>query len=57
MVIDRAREGDAVLESDERPLLIVDASIGDRLDDVVLDTSEEPGGPGGPRFVLRQPER
>jgi hypothetical protein len=57
MVIDRPREGDAVVEGNERPLLIVDASIGDQLDNVVLDTSGEPGSPEGPRFVLREPER
>jgi Fe-S cluster assembly iron-binding protein IscA len=51
MVIDRPREGDAVFESDERPLLIVDASIGDRLDDVVLDTTGEPRRTSGARSV------
>jgi hypothetical protein len=57
MVIDRPREGDAVVQGEERPLLIVDASISSRLDDVVLDASTAPGEAEGPRFVLRHPER
>lgn len=54
LVIDRPREGDAVVKEEERPLLIVDASITGRFDDVVLDASG--GGPEGPRFVLRHRE-
>lgn len=57
MVIDRAREGDAVVQGEERPLLIVDQALGDRLDNVVLDASTEGGVSEGPRFVLRDPER
>lgn len=57
LVIDRPREGDAVVEGEERPLLIVDASLNDRLDNVVLDTTMETGGGEEPRFVLRDPER
>jgi Fe-S cluster assembly iron-binding protein IscA len=57
MVIDRPREGDAVVEGEERPLLIVDASITERLDNVVLDASSAATEEAGPRFVLRNPER
>jgi hypothetical protein len=46
-----------VVEGEERPLLIVDASLNDRLDNVVLDTTTETGGGEEPRFVLRDPER
>lgn len=59
MVIDRPREGDAVVKSEERPLLIVDASVSKRLDDVVLDASDQAQGPeqqqeeGALRFFLR----
>jgi hypothetical protein len=57
LVIDRPREGDAVVEGEDRPLLIVDASLNDRLDNVVLDTTPETSGGEEPRFVLRDPER
>lgn len=57
LVIDRPREGDAVVEGEERPLLIVDASLNERLDNVVLDTTAEKGEAEEPRFVLRQAER
>lgn len=57
MVIDRVKEGDAVVEGDQRPLLIVDQSLAERLDNVVLDASGG-GQPGeGPHFYLRHPER
>jgi hypothetical protein len=60
MVIGRPKEGDAVVESEQRPLLIVDASMSARLDGVVLDASDEEATEQkdkGPRFFLRGPER
>ncbi len=61
MVIGRPKEGDDVVESEQRPLLIVDASMSDRLDGVVLDASDEQAGDKeaspSPRFFLRGPER
>jgi hypothetical protein len=53
MTIDRAGRGDAVIDRDERPLLIVDASISRQLDGIVLDVT---GGRDGeePEFVFRQ---
>jgi hypothetical protein len=40
-----------VVDGGQRPLLIVDAAISERLDGVVLDLSREEGTE--PRFVLR----
>lgn len=45
MTIDRPAHGDAVIEGEKRPLLIVDASIATQLDDVVLDFTKANGLP------------
>jgi Fe-S cluster assembly iron-binding protein IscA len=57
MIIDRAREGDDVVDGEQRPLLIVDASIAGRLDGVTLDASSEGPEGDGPRFFLRTSDK
>jgi Fe-S cluster assembly iron-binding protein IscA len=55
MTIDKPGEGDSVVDGGQRPLLIVDAMIAERLDGVVLDFARGEDGET-PRFVLRGPE-
>ena len=50
MTIDRPAHGDAVIDGEKRPLLIVDASLADQLDDVLLDFTKANGSP--PHFVF-----
>jgi Fe-S cluster assembly iron-binding protein IscA len=56
MTIDRPAEGDTVVDGGKRPLLIVDASLTERLDGVVLDYSQEEVGAKQPQFVFRREE-
>jgi hypothetical protein len=51
MTIEEPGEGDAVVDGGQRPLLIVDSAITNRLDGSVLDVDREEGAE--PRFVLR----
>ncbi len=53
MTIGSAAEGDSVVDGGRRPLLIVDASIVDVLDGIVLDL-DWGGQEGGSRFVFRR---
>jgi Fe-S cluster assembly iron-binding protein IscA len=54
MTIDRPGHGDSVVNENARPLLIVDASLAARLNDVVLDFTKGNGQP--PHFVLMEEE-
>lgn len=54
MTIDRPGEGDSIVDGGKRPLLIVDASLTDRLDGVVLDYAREDMGNEEPQFVFRR---
>jgi Fe-S cluster assembly iron-binding protein IscA len=52
MMIASPGEGDAVVEGEQTPLLIVDAALVDGLDGAMLDLT---GGDGGdPEFVIRR---
>jgi hypothetical protein len=53
MTIDRPRHGDAVIDGDKRPLLIVDSSLAPQLDDV--DFTKGNGLP--PHFVFVREEK
>jgi hypothetical protein len=55
MTIDRPEEGDAVVDWGQRPLLIVDALVAEKLGGVVLDLTRDEDETE-PRFVLRGPE-
>jgi iron-sulfur cluster assembly protein len=44
LVLDRAQEGDQVVEHNGKRVLMVDQSIGDLLDGVTLDVVETPDG-------------
>ena len=55
MTIDRPRHGDAVIDGDKRPLLIVDSSLARQLDDVTLDFTKGNGLP--PHFVFVRVEK
>jgi Fe-S cluster assembly iron-binding protein IscA len=50
MTIGQELHGDAVVPGEKRPLLIVDAALASRLDDVVLDFTKGNGLP--PHFVF-----
>ena len=50
MTIGQPLHGDAVVPGKQRPLLIVDAALAGRLDDVVLDFTKGDGLP--PHFVF-----
>jgi hypothetical protein len=57
MTLDAPAEGDEVIREGERPLLILDGSIRQRLDGAVLDVERpEANGQQGVRFVLQAPE-
>ena len=45
IVIDVDNEGDLVIESEGKPLLLVDADLAERLSDSVLDFKDSPSGP------------
>ena len=57
MVIDSAGKDDEIVDGGNRPLLIVDAAITSKLDNVGLDVEQDPARPEDPRFVLRGPAR
>jgi Fe-S cluster assembly iron-binding protein IscA len=44
LVLDRAQEGDQIVEHNGKRVLMVDQSIGDLLDGVTLDVVETPDG-------------
>jgi hypothetical protein len=57
LTIDKPKPGDDVVKEGDRPLLIVDASIARRMDEVMFDVAPDPERPGGgKRFVFRQVE-
>lgn len=54
LALDQEREGDHVVKSEERPVLIVDKGVSDALDGATLDVDESPAGA---RLTLRMPEQ
>jgi Fe-S cluster assembly iron-binding protein IscA len=55
MTIDRPGYGDAVIDGDKRPLLIVDSALAPQLEDVTLDLTKGNGLP--PHFVFVRGEK
>jgi Fe-S cluster assembly iron-binding protein IscA len=55
MTIDRPGHGDAVIDGDKRPLLIVDSALAVQLEDVTLDFTKGNGLP--PHFVFLREEK
>ena len=57
MTIDRPGDGDSVVDGGKRPLLIVDATLADHLDGVVLDLSRGEKDGEEAQFVFRREQQ